>query len=122
LMQVGFEPPAICVAIAHERSHLAAIRASGRFGVSVLDPGSEGLMRRFFRKYGPGESPWDGIAVSPAPGGSPVLDQALAWFEARCTGEFETADHVVVFGEVTGARLCREGDPSIHLRRNGLAY
>ena len=31
-------------------------------------------------------------------------------------------DHVVLFGEVSDAVILREGDPSIHLRRNGLGY
>ena len=38
------------------------------------------------------------------------------------TGEHPVGDHVVVFGAVTHAALLREGDPSIHLRKNGLGY
>jgi flavin reductase (DIM6/NTAB) family NADH-FMN oxidoreductase RutF len=122
LMQVGFAPPTLCVAVGRSRAHLAAIRAASHFGVSVLDRSSGDVMKRFFRRYAPGESPWDGLAVAQAAGGCPVLDQALAWLACRRTGEFDAGDHVVVFGEVAEARLCRDGDPSIHLRRNGLAY
>jgi flavin reductase (DIM6/NTAB) family NADH-FMN oxidoreductase RutF len=122
LMQVGFEPPTVCVAVARERAHLAAIREAGHFGVSVFDPASGAVMKRFLRRYGPGESPFDGVALETAAGGCPVLSQALAWLVCRRTGEFDTGDHAVVFGEVVDARLCREGEPSIHLRRNGLTY
>lgn len=122
LMQVGFVPPVVCVAIAKDRAHLAAVREAGFFGVSVLDPASEKLMNRFFKRYETGTGPFDGLKTSDTAAGAPVLDDALAWLECRVTGEHETGDHVVVFGEVTGARLARDGDPSIHLRKNGLGY
>jgi flavin reductase (DIM6/NTAB) family NADH-FMN oxidoreductase RutF len=122
VQQVGFQPPTLSVAVARERSHLAAIRAAGAFAVSILDPASEKLMGRFFKKHAPGEGPFDGLAVTDASSGSPVLDEALAWLDCRLAGEHELADHVVLFGEVVAGALAREGDPSVHLRRNGLSY
>jgi 3-hydroxy-9,10-secoandrosta-1,3,5(10)-triene-9,17-dione monooxygenase reductase component len=95
LMQVGFSPPTLCVAVAKERGPLAPMRASGRFTVSVLDE---------------------------APSGLPVLSRALSWLDCRASGEHETGDHVVLFGTVEHGGLLREGDPAIHLRKNGLDY
>ena len=37
VMQVGFEPPTVMVALGAGRDQLSAIRASGRFALSVLD-------------------------------------------------------------------------------------
>ena len=31
-------------------------------------------------------------------------------------------DHVVIFGEVLAGGILREGDPTVHLRKNGLSY
>ncbi|MEQ1891588.1 MAG: flavin reductase family protein [Planctomycetota bacterium] len=122
LMQVGFQPPTVCIAIANGREHLAAIRADGRFSVSILDGASQGLMGAFFKKGAPGTTPFDGLERLTTPGGLVALSGALAWLECRLTGEHATGDHVVVFGVVEhGARL-REGDPSVHLRKNGLSY
>jgi 3-hydroxy-9,10-secoandrosta-1,3,5(10)-triene-9,17-dione monooxygenase reductase component len=122
LMQAAFEPPAITIAIAKGREHLAAIRACGRFAVSVLDGDSQGLMSPFFKRHEPGRSAFDGLAQQPTPGGLPVLSQALAWLECRVSGEHESGDHVIVFGTVEHGALLRPGDPAIHLRKNGLAY
>ena len=123
VVQVGFAPPTLCVAVGRGRAPLAAMRAAGRFAVSILDPESSRLMGAFFRKYAPGETPFDHVEHAPAPGGGPpILTGALAWLSCRVTGEHETGDHVVVFGEVTDAALAREGDPSIHLRKDGLGY
>lgn len=122
VMQVGFEPPTLSVAIGSGRDHLAVIRSSGRFGVSVLDGSSSKLMTPFFKKYGAGASAFDHVAHTDSPGGVPILRDALAWLDCRVSGEHPTGDHVVVFGTVEHAGLARSGDPAIHLRKNGLAY
>lgn len=119
VMQVGFEPPTLVVAIGEGRDHLAAIRSSGRFAVSVLDESSASLMGAFFSKDG---SPFDSLDHEDSPGGMPVFTKALAWLDCRVSGEHSTGDHVSMFGTIEAARLLRPGDPSIHLRSNGLSY
>ena len=42
--------------------------------------------------------------------------------DCKVSGEFNGGDHIVVFGEVTAGEQLREGDPSVHLRNNGLSY
>ena len=122
LVQTGFAPPTVCVAIAKGRPHLEALRQARVFAVSILDAESRGLMKSFFRKLAPGEGAFDAVEHRNAPSGCPVLPQALAWLDCRVTGEHATADHVVVFGEVLEGALVREGEPAVHLRRNGLDY
>ena len=79
-------------------------------------------MGRFFTRLAEGESPFDGLELVHAAGGTPVLSDSLAWLECRVTGEHDTGDHVVVFGEVTDAAQVREGEPAVHLRKDGLGY
>lgn len=123
VMQVGFEPPTLCVAVGKDRAPLEAIRANGRFALSILDAESSKLMGVFFKKYEGGETPFDHVEHASAPdSGPPVLTGALAWLSCKLTGEHSTGDHVVVFGEVTHGECCRSADPSVHLRSNGLAY
>lgn len=122
VQQFGFEPPTVAVAVGKDRDHLAAIRASGRFAVSVVDDSSKGVLAPFFGKTPEGKTPFDVLAHSASANGCAVLDEALACFECEVSGEHETGDHVVVFGRVTEGRLAREGDPKVHLRKNGLSY
>lgn len=122
VMQVGLEPPTVCVAIGRDREHLAAVRATGKFAISILDGDSQGLMGAFFKKYEEG-GPFDALETESAPGGSTVLPGALAWLECELSGEHDTGgDHIVVFGRVTAGSTARDGDPAVHLRKNGLGY
>jgi flavin reductase (DIM6/NTAB) family NADH-FMN oxidoreductase RutF len=122
LVQVGFEPPTICVAVGKSRGPLAALRASGHFAVSILDEASSSSMGAFFRGYEGDETPFDHVEHEDTASGGPRLTDALAWLDCAITGEHEVGDHVVLFGEVRDGAQVREGDPSVHLRKNGLSY
>jgi flavin reductase (DIM6/NTAB) family NADH-FMN oxidoreductase RutF len=122
VQQVAFDPPAVCVAVARERAQLAALRASGRFAVSILERGSNALVGRFVRRPPPGTTPFDGLELRATGAGDPVLADALAWLSCRLSGEQAIGDHVVLFGTVVEGALAREGEPAVHVRRNGLAY
>ena len=122
VQQMGFEPPTVAVAIAKGRDHLDAVREAGGFTLSILDGESAGLMGAFFRKYEDGEGPFDGLETTAAPSGLPYLSGGLAWLDCKLAGEHATGDHIIVFGTVTEGGMLREGDPSVHLRKNGLSY
>ena len=71
VQQVSLDPPTVMVAVAKGREHLDAIRAAGRFGVSVLGEEDKGLMKPFFKKPEDG-SPFDDVAHTSAPDGAGV--------------------------------------------------
>jgi flavin reductase (DIM6/NTAB) family NADH-FMN oxidoreductase RutF len=101
---------------------LPDLRTTGRFALSVLGSGDQALMGPFLKRLAPGATPFDGLVLARTPAGLHVLADALAWLECRVTGEHAAGDHVVFFGAVDSAALLREGDPRVHLRKNGLAY
>jgi flavin reductase (DIM6/NTAB) family NADH-FMN oxidoreductase RutF len=122
VMQTGFEPPTVAVAIGSARPQLEHVRKCGAFALSILHPQSRPLMTPFVRKLEEHESPFDGLALAKTPRGLSVLSESLAWIECRVIGEHATGDHVVVFGEVSQAAILHEGEPCTHVRKNGLRY
>jgi flavin reductase (DIM6/NTAB) family NADH-FMN oxidoreductase RutF len=67
-------------------------------------------------------SPFDGLRLRSAKSGSPILLDALAWIDCRIVGRHDTGDHAVLFGEVVEGEVLRDGEPYVHLRKNGLSY
>lgn len=127
VMQAGFVPPLVTVAVAPGRDLLAAIDSGTSFVVSVLAENQRPLLARFGKPPAPGEDPFAGLSVGRAACGAPTLDGAAAWLE--CTPVSRTAgsdavpaDHVVVLARVNSASAGVDAVPLVHLRKNGLRY
>ncbi|MFD7642065.1 flavin reductase family protein [Kitasatospora sp. NPDC059795] len=97
---LSLDPLLIGVAVSHRSPLTDAVRAAGRFAVSVLGEQQAALARRF-------ATPGAGLAVGgfadrpwqDAPTGAPVLAGAPAWFDARLYAELPVGDHLLLVGE-----------------------
>jgi flavin reductase ActVB len=96
---VSMAPPSLLVSLGDHTASAAAIRASGRFGISILGEdqrnvalfGSKAGAPKFVAEY-----------CSPSPGCfAPVVAGAIAHADCTVTKEVEVADHVLLIGEVS---------------------
>jgi flavin reductase (DIM6/NTAB) family NADH-FMN oxidoreductase RutF len=96
---VSLDPPLILVCIARTASSYPVFSAAENFAVSVLAAAQKDVSALFASK-----SP-DKFAASRwhlGPAGSPVIDDASAWFDCRRHSVVEAGDHVILIGEVAG--------------------
>lgn len=127
VMQAGFSPPMISIAVAPGRDLLAAIDSGTRLVVNVLADSQRGLLARFGKPASPGEDPFAGLSMGRSPSGMAILDGAAAALEcvpvSRTAGsDIDRCDHVVVLARVTAAAAGKDFAPLVHLRKNGLRY
>ena len=104
---VSLDPPLVSFCAAMTSATWPRIRAAGRFAVNILDEHQQDACRRFASKDE------DRFASTPwhrSTGGSPILDDALAWLDCQIAFEQSAGDHVIVGGLVVGLDA-REGDP-----------
>jgi len=118
VMQAGFTPPQVSVAVATSRTLLGAIDRGAGFTVSVLAESQRSLLARFGK---PDPDPFAGLEVVRTAGGAAALADAAAWLDCRPTARASAGDHVVVLAEVRAAGGTGF-EPAIHLRKNGLRY
>jgi len=118
IMQAGFVPPLISVAVASSRDLLVSLDHGSGFVVSVLADSQRSLLARFGK---PSTDPFGGLEVRRAVGGAAALADAAAWLECHPVGRAAHGDHAVVLAEVraAGGTGC---EPAIHIRRNGMRY
>lgn len=123
VMQAGFEPPSLTVAVARARDLLAAVHAGSHFVVNVLAESQRPLLGRFGK---PGDEPFAGLEVGRTPSGIATLPETAGWLECLplpdAIGEAGPGDHVVVRGTVIAAGCGGERQPLVHVRKNGLRY
>jgi 3-hydroxy-9,10-secoandrosta-1,3,5(10)-triene-9,17-dione monooxygenase reductase component len=113
---VSAHPPTVLVSLASVTTSVPAIRASGRFGVSVLAEAQRAVARH---GSAPGETKFvdDYTESNPTRSGSPVVVGALAHLDCELSDTVEVADHVVLFGRVRAAHAFHEGAPLVYHRR-----
>jgi flavin reductase (DIM6/NTAB) family NADH-FMN oxidoreductase RutF len=123
VMQAGFEPPALSVAVGKDRPALDFVREPGSvFTVSVIADTEKGQVGPFARGVAPAPEALAELPVERTASGQPVVQDCLAWMECRTLSAAPSGDHEIVVAEISGARGGREDAPAVHIRRNGLGY
>jgi flavin reductase (DIM6/NTAB) family NADH-FMN oxidoreductase RutF len=127
VMQGGFEPPLITIAVGTTRELLEAIDQCTPFVVNVLGESQRSLVGRFGKPAGPGEDPFAGLAVDRSPSGTAVIPEAIAWLECQAVtqaggGGGQMGDHVIILARVVAAGSGPDESPLVHVRKNGLRY
>ena len=124
VMQAGFVPPLITLAVDRTRNLLAAIQRGTPFVVNVLGESQRSLLAKFGRPAGPGDDPFAGLTITHTPTGIAAIAQTTGWLECQCVGQtsVESGDHAVVLARITAAQAGSQAGPLVHLRRNGLRY
>jgi flavin reductase (DIM6/NTAB) family NADH-FMN oxidoreductase RutF len=96
---VSLDPPFVGFLPQTSSETWPAIEGAGRFCVNVLGVDHGELCWRFARS-GDSTDRFEGVAWHLSPGGSPVLDDAIAWIDCTIEQTYEMGDHVFVLGRV----------------------
>ncbi|KAB2812635.1 flavin reductase [Pimelobacter simplex] len=94
---VSLDPPLVAYLPAKSSSSYAALRERPRFCVNVLASDQEQLCRQFASR---GTDKFAGVSWDLSPGGSPVLDGAVAWLDCTVESVLDGGDHDIVLGRV----------------------
>ncbi|MGW1989865.1 flavin reductase family protein [Embleya sp. NPDC001921] len=94
---LSLDPPLVTFFVAKTSTTWPRIRPGGRFCVNVLAEDQEQLCRGFAVS---GADKFAGVAHSPAPTGSPKLDDVLAWIDCTLESVVDGGDHEIVIGRV----------------------
>lgn len=106
---VSLDPPLVLVCIALTSHTLPFLRASGHFAVNFLTVEQEALARCFATTSAERSDRFCHAPSHIAATGSPVLDGALAFVDARIIAEYPGGDHVIFLGLVLTMGMDDEG-------------
>jgi flavin reductase (DIM6/NTAB) family NADH-FMN oxidoreductase RutF len=122
IMQAGFDPPMITVALHKDRLLARWLSAKTPFAVNLLADDQNRLVGHFGRGYEAGEPAFDGLEVSRSPSGAAVLEGTIGYLECEPTGHIDSADHRIFLARVVSGHLSDGERPMVHIRKNGLKY
>lgn len=113
VFQVCAEPPMVAVAINRNNLTHEFIKNSGVFTASILYRETPlSFIGQFGFKSGRDINKFEGVSYKTGSTGAPiVLDNTLAYMEARVISQISAGTHTVFIGEVVDADVLREGEP-----------
>jgi flavin reductase (DIM6/NTAB) family NADH-FMN oxidoreductase RutF len=122
VQQCSFDPPQISVAIRPGREIVALLDSGSRFTLNILEGSQTDMIVHFGRGFAPDEDAFAELDVRREPPRGPVLTEALAYLECEVVGRVGAGDHDLFLGRVVAGELLDEGQPMVHIRKNGLHY
>jgi len=113
VFQVCAEPPIIAVALNKQNLTNEFVSTSKVFTVSILSQDTPlSFIGNFGFKSGRDVDKLKGINYKLGETGAPiVLDNALAYLEAKVINQVEVVTHTIFIGEVVAADVLKEGEP-----------
>lgn len=122
VQQCSFEPPQISIAVRPDRPIVALLEAGSHFTLNILEASQTDMIVHFGRGFALGDDAFAGLDVRRERPRGPVLTEALAYLECEVAARFNAGDHDLLLGRVLAGEVLDEGQPMVHVRKNGLHY
>jgi flavin reductase (DIM6/NTAB) family NADH-FMN oxidoreductase RutF len=122
VQQCSFEPPQVTVAIRREREINALLGEGATFTLNILEASQTDMIVHFGRGFTLAQDAFVGLDVRRQVANGPVLSEALGYLECEVVCRFPAGDHDLLLARVLAGALLDEGQPMVHIRKNGLHY
>jgi flavin reductase (DIM6/NTAB) family NADH-FMN oxidoreductase RutF len=123
VMQAGFEPPMVSVAVKRGRYVCDWLTAGQPFVLNLVGEGQTNFLKHFGKGFEPGTPAFEGLATSHCARGVPILNEAAGHVECEPTGHIDSGDHRIFLAKIVRGRLVdAEAKPMVHIRKSGANY
>lgn len=125
VMQSGFDPPTVTVAVNRKRYLIDWLGQTKAMVLHVLGENQNDLLKHFGRGFEPDENAFEGLEIDRSANGLPVLPQALGHLEGQIIDSVDAPDHTIFLLKITSGdkgTLFDDAAPFVHIRRHGLNY
>lgn len=115
---VSLDPPLVSICVARHLGMHARISGAGVFAVNILSKDMVEDGRRFAGMLPGVTDKFDGVTVSTAVTGAPLLPASLGWVDCRLWAAYDGGDHSIFVGEVLEAGIDRTAAPLLYHSRS----
>ena len=122
VMQAGFEPPMVSVAVKTGRYVEEWLTAGEPFLLNIVAEKQFGLLKHFGSGFDIGEPAFEGLETTKSECGVPALAECLGYLECEPVSHADSSDHRIFLAEVVDGKLLSEAPPMVHLRKSGGKY
>ena len=123
VLQAGFEPPMVSVAVKLGRYVEEWLTAGEPFVLNMLAEKQFDFLKHFGSGFDINEPAFEGQATTLCPRGVPILTDCLGYLECEPTSHVDSGDHRIFLAKVVrGGLHNEEAQPMTHIRKTGSHY
>ena len=122
VMQAGFEPPMVSVAVKLGRYVCDWIGDGQPFVLNMIGESQGKHLKHFGRGFDPEEPAFEGLEISYCPRGVPILQESLGHLQCEPAGHVDSGDHRIFLAKVVRGALGGDERPMVHIRKSGANY
>jgi flavin reductase (DIM6/NTAB) family NADH-FMN oxidoreductase RutF len=123
VMQAGFEPPMVSVAVKLGRHVCDWLSAGEPFVLNLVGESQSRFLKHFAKGFAPDEPAFDGLDITHCARGVPILKDAIGCMECEPVRHVDSGDHRIFLANVVRGKLHdSETGPMIHVRKSGAKY
>jgi flavin reductase (DIM6/NTAB) family NADH-FMN oxidoreductase RutF len=123
VMQAGFEPPTVSVAVKLGRYVCDWLSEGQPFVLNLVGEGQKELLKHFGKGFEPGEPAFEGLEIMHCARGVPILKDAIGHLECEPGAHVDCGDHRVFLAKVVRGKMDKpDAKPMVHIRTSGARY
>jgi flavin reductase (DIM6/NTAB) family NADH-FMN oxidoreductase RutF len=123
VMQAGFEPPMVSVAVKLGRYICDWLTEGQPFVLNLVGERQKTFLRHFHEGFTPNEPAFEGLAIGHCARGVPILSEAVGHLECEPVRHIDSGDHRIFLANAVRGRLTHEElHPMVHIRKSGAKY
>jgi flavin reductase (DIM6/NTAB) family NADH-FMN oxidoreductase RutF len=122
VQQCAFQPPTITFVVQRGRPIADYLTNGAVFTLNILEAAQTDMIAHFGKGFTLQDNAFQDLDIRRAEPHGPILDEALAYLFGKVLDRIPLGDHDLYIAEVTAGALLDEGQPMVHIRKNGFHY
>ncbi len=122
VQQCSFQPPLITFVLQRNRPIADLLNPGAAFTLNVLEAAQTDMIAHFGKGFALADNAFAGLDICRTPPHGPILSEAHAYLFGKVVERKPTGDHDLYIAEVTAGSLLEDGQPMVHIRKNGFHY
>lgn len=122
VMQAGFDPPMVTVAVRKGRYVGDWLTEGQPFVLNVVGADQKHLLKHFGHGFEPGQPAFEELETRDTACGVPALADCIGHFECEPVTHVDSSDHQIFLARVTAGAVTHDALPMTHIRKTGANY
>ncbi len=122
LQQCSFNPPMVSFAVQRNRPIAPLLVAGSPITINILEAAQTDMIAHFGKGFALSDNAFTSLDVEPMKPHGPVLSEAHGYLLGVVRAQISAGDHELFLAEITAGKLLEEGQPMVHIRKNGFHY